>query len=150
MPYLIPHCLFIHFISPAYSPFISFFHFVFPSFSFSLHVLYIYFMTLLNLPHSLTLLFKTIDPHFFFFKLGKSTLLKIMTGELLPLTGAVRPHAHLRISKFTQHFIDALDLSMTPLDYFLAVWPDLTREDGRKFLGRFGISGYIDISLFYL
>ena len=72
---------------------------------------------------------------------GKSTLLKIMTGELLPLTGAVRPHAHLRISKFTQHFIDALDLSMTPLDYFLALWPDLTREDGRKFLGRFGISG---------
>jgi ABC-type Mn2+/Zn2+ transport system ATPase subunit len=78
---------------------------------------------------------------------GKSTLLKIMTGELLPLTGAVRPHAHLRISKFTQHFIDALDLSMTPLDYFLAIWPDLTREDGRKFLGRFGISGHVQTQI---
>jgi ATP-binding cassette subfamily F protein 2 len=64
-----------------------------------------------------------------------------MTGELLPLTGSVRPHAHLRISKFTQHFIDALDLSMPPLDYFMSIWPDLTREEGRKFLGRFGISG---------
>ena len=71
----------------------------------------------------------------------RSTLLKIMTGELLPLTGSVRPHAHLRISKFTQHFIDALDLSMPPLDYFMSIWPDLTREEGRKFLGRFGISG---------
>jgi ATP-binding cassette subfamily F protein 2 len=58
------------------------------------------------------------------------------TGELVPLTGAVRPHAHLRISKFTQHFIDVLDLSVSPLDYFLALWPDMTREDGRKFLGR--------------
>jgi ATP-binding cassette subfamily F protein 2 len=48
----------------------------------------------------------------------------------------VRPHAHLRISKFTQHFIDVLDLSVSPLDYFLALWPDMTREDGRKFLGR--------------
>jgi energy-coupling factor transporter ATP-binding protein EcfA2 len=70
-----------------------------------------------------------------------------MTGELLPLTGAVRPHAHLRISKFTQHFIDALDLSATPLDYFLAIWPELTREDGRKFLGRFGISGHVQTQI---
>lgn len=72
---------------------------------------------------------------------GKSTLLKIMTGDLLPLIGDVRPHAHLRISKFSQHFIDVLDLNATPLDYFLHLWPDMTREEGRKFLGRYGISG---------
>jgi ABC-type multidrug transport system ATPase subunit len=64
-----------------------------------------------------------------------------MTGDLMPITGAVRPHVHLRISKFSQHFIDVLDLSMTPLDYFMQIWPDLTREDARKFLGRYGISG---------
>jgi ABC-type Mn2+/Zn2+ transport system ATPase subunit len=74
---------------------------------------------------------------------GKSTLLKIMTGELAPLTGAVRPHAHLRISKFTQHFIDVLDLNVSPLDYFLSLWPDMTRDEGRKFLGRYGISGAV-------
>lgn len=74
---------------------------------------------------------------------GKSTLLKIMTGELLPLTGSVRPHAHLRISKFTQHFIDVLDLTKSPLDYFLSLWTDLTLVEGRKFLGRFGISGSV-------
>lgn len=74
---------------------------------------------------------------------GKSTLLKIMTGELLPVAGAVRPHPHLRISKFSQHFVDVLDLSMSPLDYFLQLWPDMTREEGRKFLGRFGISGTV-------
>lgn len=74
---------------------------------------------------------------------GKSTLLKLMTGELLPVTGTVRPHAHLRISKFTQHFIDVLDLNLSPLDYFLSLWADLTREEARKFLGRFGISGSV-------
>ena len=66
-----------------------------------------------------------------------------MTGELLPLTGAVRPHAHLRISKFSQHFVDVLNLDMNPLDYFMQLWPDLTREDARKFLGRYGISGIV-------
>lgn len=74
---------------------------------------------------------------------GKSTLLKIMTGDLIPVTGAVRPHPHLRISKFSQHFVDVLDLSQSPLDYFMTVWPDLTREDGRRFLGRFGITGTV-------
>jgi ATP-binding cassette subfamily F protein 2 len=70
-----------------------------------------------------------------------------MTGELLPLTGAVRPHAHLRISKFTQHFIDVLDLSVSPLDYFMTLWPDLSREDARKFLGRYGISGMVQTTI---
>ncbi len=66
-----------------------------------------------------------------------------MTGELMPVSGSVRPHPHLRIAKFTQHFIDVLDLEMTPLDYFMKLWPDLTREDARKFLGRFGVSGSV-------
>mmetsp|Transcript_6947 Transcript_6947/g.7276 ORF Transcript_6947/g.7276 Transcript_6947/m.7276 type:complete len:684 (-) Transcript_6947:1435-3486(-) len=74
---------------------------------------------------------------------GKSTLLKIMTGELQPVHGSVRPHAHLRIAKFTQHFIDVLDLTLSPLDYFLQLWPDMTREEGRRYLGRFGISGTV-------
>ena len=34
-----------------------------------------------------------------------------------------------------------LDLSLSPLDYFLSIYPSLTREEGRKFLGRFGVSG---------
>ena len=78
---------------------------------------------------------------------GKSTLLKLMTGEIIPITGAIRPHAHLRISKFTQHFIDVLDLNLSPLDYFLLLFPDLTRDEGRKFLGRFGISGNVQTQI---
>ncbi|KAH8066230.1 ATPase [Aureococcus anophagefferens] len=35
---------------------------------------------------------------------GKTTFVKLMTGELQPTAGAVRPHSHLRMAKFTQHF----------------------------------------------
>jgi energy-coupling factor transporter ATP-binding protein EcfA2 len=70
-----------------------------------------------------------------------------MTGELLPLVGTVRPHAHLRFSKFSQHFIDVLDLEMSPIDYFMKLWVDLTREDARKFLGRFGVSGSVQTTI---
>mmetsp|Transcript_21797 Transcript_21797/g.21960 ORF Transcript_21797/g.21960 Transcript_21797/m.21960 type:complete len:927 (+) Transcript_21797:62-2842(+) len=78
---------------------------------------------------------------------GKSTLLKVITGELLPLTGSIRPHAHLKFAKFTQHFVDVLDLDKTPLDYFMSLWPDMTREDCRKFLGRYGISGAVQTQI---
>ena len=74
---------------------------------------------------------------------GKSTLLKVMTGELMPVHGDVRPHAHLRISKFTQHFDDVLDFEMCPLDFMLKLWPSMTRDEGRKFLGRYGVSGAV-------
>jgi hypothetical protein len=48
---------------------------------------------------------------------GKSTLLKIMTGDLHPVHGSVRPHAHLRIAKFTQHFID---VSLSSLSFLFS------------------------------
>jgi len=78
---------------------------------------------------------------------GKSTLLKILTGELVPVAGMIRPHAHLRISKFTQHFIDVLDLDACPLDYFLKTFITMTREDARKWLGRYGVSGAVQTQI---
>ncbi|KAJ8602225.1 hypothetical protein CTAYLR_003663 [Chrysophaeum taylorii] len=74
---------------------------------------------------------------------GKSTLVKIINGELVPRAGQVRPHSHLRMSKFTQHFEDILDYSMTPLDWLMARYPELTREEARKWLGRYGTSGSV-------
>ena len=35
----------------------------------------------------------------------------------------------------------------SPLDYFLQLWPDMSREDGRKFLGRYGISGNVQTQI---
>eukprot|EP00956_Cyclotella_meneghiniana_P014220 scaffold21250_cov70-Cyclotella_meneghiniana.AAC.1 len=72
---------------------------------------------------------------------GKTTLVKLMSGELQPTLGDIRPHGHLKIGRFTQHFVDVLNLEQTPLEFFDTVYPGTPREDQRKYLGRFGISG---------
>ena len=72
---------------------------------------------------------------------GKTTLVKLMSGELQPTLGDIRPHGHLKIGRFTQHFVDVLTLEQTPLEFFDTVYPGTPREEQRKYLGRFGISG---------
>jgi ATP-binding cassette subfamily F protein 2 len=76
---------------------------------------------------------------------GKTTLIKLMAGELQPSLGDIRPHGHLKIGRFTQHFIDVLDLSLTPLEFFEQQYPSDPREEHRKYLGRFGVSGSMQV-----
>lgn len=75
---------------------------------------------------------------------GKTTFVKLLTGELVPTVGSVRPHSHLRMAKFTQHFEDVLDLSKTPLDWISSLYPkEFDKiEKARSWLGRYGcVSG---------
>ena len=51
---------------------------------------------------------------------GKSTLLKLMTGDLEPLDGMVKRHNHLKIGMYHQHLTELLDPTLTPLEYM--VW----------------------------
>lgn len=74
-----------------------------------------------------------------------STLIKLMAGELLPTLGDIRPHGHLKLGRFTQHFVDVLDLEKTPLEFFDEKYPGDPREEQRKYLGRFGVSGKMQI-----
>jgi hypothetical protein len=64
-----------------------------------------------------------------------------MSGELNPTLGDIRPHGHLKLGRFTQHFVDVLDLSQTPLEFFEKMYPTDTYDEQRKYLGRFGVSG---------
>lgn len=73
---------------------------------------------------------------------GKTTLVKLICDELRPTKGAVKRNSHLKISKFTQHFEDKLDLDMTPLDFFKhKLMPKETVDRIRTLLGRYGCSG---------
>ncbi|KAK9809880.1 hypothetical protein WJX72_000914 [[Myrmecia] bisecta] len=72
---------------------------------------------------------------------GKSTLLKLMVGKLEPLDGIVKRHNHLKIGQYHQHLTELLDPSLTPLQYMMAEFPELTLQDARSAVGRFGITG---------
>lgn len=75
----------------------------------------------------------------------QTTLVKLMSGELQPTLGDIRPHGHLKLGRFTQHFVDVLDLEMTPLEFFEREYPNDPREEQRKYLGRFGVSGKMQV-----
>lgn len=72
---------------------------------------------------------------------GKTTLFKLMTDQLRPTKGAIKRNSHLKISVFSQHFEDKLDLSMTPLDFFIEKMKGVPIERIRALLGRYGTSG---------
>ena len=73
---------------------------------------------------------------------GKTTLVKLLTGELNPTKGQVKRNMHLKMSRFTQHFEEKLDLSMTPMDFFKQkVMPEEPIEKIRPLLGRYGCTG---------
>eukprot|EP00924_Labyrinthula_sp_SR-Ha-C_P009764 maker-scaffold_22-snap-gene-5.13-mRNA-1 protein AED:0.02 eAED:0.02 QI:22/1/1/1/1/1/2/105/693 len=71
---------------------------------------------------------------------GKSTLLKLVTGELNPVEGDVRRNRHLRIGKYHQHFVDVLPMDLSPVEYLRKEY-DATYQECRNRLGKFGLEG---------
>lgn len=66
-----------------------------------------------------------------------------MMGELSPINGQVTRHTHLKLSKYSQHSADQLDLNKSAVDYLRDKFPALPKEltYWRTQVGRFGLTG---------
>lgn len=72
---------------------------------------------------------------------GKSTFLKLLTGKLEPMRGNQYKNSKVFYSYFTQHFIDQLDVNLSPCEQLQVKFPGQKSEHYRAFLSRFGIFG---------
>jgi ATP-binding cassette subfamily F protein 2 len=75
---------------------------------------------------------------------GKSTLLKLMVGDITPTVGQVRRHSHLQIGRYYQHSVDQLDMELSPLQFMRKTYEKFGHEEEqwRAIIGRYGITGY--------
>jgi ATP-binding cassette subfamily F protein 3 len=72
---------------------------------------------------------------------GKSTLVKLLTGQIQPLSGHVGAHKKMQVAYFAQHALDLLRPNETPYEHILALMPDATEAQRRARLGRVGLPG---------
>ncbi|CAO1633047.1 unnamed protein product [Parajaminaea phylloscopi] len=72
---------------------------------------------------------------------GKSTMLKLLFGDLQPLSGDQKRNGKLRVGYFTQHSIDMLDVNASPVGFLAAKFPGQSEQEYRAHLGAFGITG---------
>ncbi|KAJ3510179.1 hypothetical protein NLJ89_g4829 [Agrocybe chaxingu] len=72
---------------------------------------------------------------------GKSTVIKLLTGELTPLSGHVTRNGRLRIGYFAQHHVDTLIPTMSPVQFLASRFPGKSEQEYRSHLGNFQISG---------
>lgn len=72
---------------------------------------------------------------------GKTTLINLIAGDIEPSKGFLFKHGRLRLARFSQHHVDQLDLSMSPVEVLKSTFPGKDILEYRSFLGRYGISG---------
>jgi len=72
---------------------------------------------------------------------GKSTFLKLLSGELQPRSGERRANHRARIAKFDQHSGEHLTSEENPTQYLQRVF-NLDYQEARKYLGSFGLAGH--------
>ncbi|KAL8774883.1 MAG: hypothetical protein Q9194_003930 [Teloschistes cf. exilis] len=74
---------------------------------------------------------------------GKSTLLRLMTGKLSTVSGTVARHTHLKLGLYSQHSAEQLDLTKSALDFVRDKYSEKSQDYQywRQQLGRYGLSG---------
>ena len=73
--------------------------------------------------------------------MGKSTLIKVLAGELGIQAGERVEAKHLNIGYFAQHQLEQLHPQMSPIQHLQREYPDATEQELRNFLGGFDFHG---------
>ncbi|XP_023606391.1 ATP-binding cassette sub-family F member 3 isoform X5 [Myotis lucifugus] len=76
---------------------------------------------------------------------GKSTMLKLLMGDLTPVRGIRHAHRNLKIGYFSQHHVEQLDLNVSAVELLSRKFPGRPEEEYRHQLGRYGISGELAV-----
>ncbi|MCG2839793.1 ATP-binding cassette domain-containing protein [Sandaracinobacter sp. RS1-74] len=72
---------------------------------------------------------------------GKTTLARLLAGQLPPMEGEIHAPGKLKVGYFTQYQVEELDGSDTPLEHMTRQMQGATPGAVRAQLGRFGFSG---------
>jgi ATP-binding cassette subfamily F protein 3 len=72
---------------------------------------------------------------------GKSSLIKVLSGQMAPLTGKLKTAEALHIGYFAQHQLEQLRLDESPLWHLQQLNKQATEKDLRNFLGGFDFRG---------
>ncbi|MBI4995603.1 MAG: ATP-binding cassette domain-containing protein [Rhodocyclales bacterium] len=72
---------------------------------------------------------------------GKSTLVKLLAGELKPLSGERREGRNLKIGYFAQHQVEQLRPDESPLQHLIRAEPMTREQELRDYLGGFDFRG---------
>jgi ATP-binding cassette subfamily F protein 3 len=72
---------------------------------------------------------------------GKSTLIKLLSGELKQQGGELSYSQGIKIGYFAQHQLETLHPEETPLQHMMQIAPKHTEQQLRDYLGSFGFQG---------
>ena len=67
--------------------------------------------------------------------------IKLLTGELTPLSGHVNRNGRVRVAYFAQHHVDSLVPTQTPVAFLASKFPGKSEQEYRNHLGSFGLTG---------
>jgi ATP-binding cassette, subfamily F, member 3 len=72
---------------------------------------------------------------------GKSTLIKVICGELEKQAGELNHNKHFKAGYFAQHQVEQLNLEQSPIWHIQSLGDDISEQDARNFLGGFAFNG---------
>ena len=72
---------------------------------------------------------------------GKSTLIKLLAGELMPVSGEIGLAKGIKLGYFAQHQLEFLRADESPLQHLARIAPRELEQQLRDYLGGFGFQG---------